>query len=81
LAEICKLLRDHDLLASLSETSILAQVVVSKENAFALLKIPKDHVQTLMRLLNLKNIKRQDLSALNFNHFMELVPQMAFLMY
>jgi hypothetical protein len=32
-----------------------------------------------MRLLNLKNFKRQDISALSFNHFMELIPQLAYL--
>ncbi len=32
-----------------------------------------------MRLLNLKNFKRQDISALSFNHFMDLIPQVAYL--
>ena len=27
----------------------------------------------------MKNFKRQDLSALNFNHFMDMIPQLAYL--
>lgn len=34
-AELCKLLRDHDLLASLTQTSIMTQVVTTSEMASA----------------------------------------------
>jgi hypothetical protein len=77
LAEICKLLRDHELLHSTSVSAASSTTSTSREVS-VLQKLTKDQVASLIRLLNLKNFKRQDLSALSFNHFMDLIPQLAY---
>jgi hypothetical protein len=53
--EMCKLLRDHDLLASLANNSVMNQVVATYENSSAYQKLNKDQVGALVRLVNIKN--------------------------
>ena len=81
LAEICKLMRDHDLLALATHNNSLLTHISStnRDSSSYMQKITKEQIQVLMRLLNLKNFKRQDISALNFNHFMDFIPQIAYL--
>jgi hypothetical protein len=57
LAEICKFLRDHELLLSTS-ASAASSVASTTRDISDLQKLNKDQVASLIRLLNLKNFKR-----------------------
>ncbi len=60
------MLKDHELLNSLSQSNILSQIVNDELSGISYHKISKDQIASLLRLMNQKSQKKHD-TTLSFS--------------
>jgi hypothetical protein len=68
------MLRDYDILASLASSSMLTQVVKTEDGESSYIRISKEQIQALVRLINNKNQRKQDTTTLTYQAFLEFMP-------